>query len=300
MSYAPISSPGFDDVWRWLPVFRAVAEAESVSAGAEALHVTPPAVSRSLRLLQDAVGVALIERSGRGIRLTRAGKRLLEAARRAHAVVEEGLAEARGAAFTGALRVASPAALAAGVIRGLVEVQSSYPELRPEVRDHPRDDVPDRLLRGDLDLAVTFTPRAHAELRVHELTTQKFGVYCGRSHELFESTLGGLDVLARHPFVAAAPTLDGELEDVWPVAWPRLVALSVSDLAIRLGLCITQPLLAVLPITAVDAHVEAGRVRRIATPPLPERRIYAMRRRAVTPGDAIDDTIEAIRKELAS
>jgi DNA-binding transcriptional LysR family regulator len=56
--------------------FEAAARLGGVGRAAEALHVTHGAISRQLRLLEEHLGVALFERDGRGLRLTRAGVEL--------------------------------------------------------------------------------------------------------------------------------------------------------------------------------------------------------------------------------
>src|SRR5688572_16914551 len=61
-------------LWNWLPAFRAVAETENVHEASRYLHVTPSAVSRAVKLLESEVGVALFNRSGRNVRLTREGR----------------------------------------------------------------------------------------------------------------------------------------------------------------------------------------------------------------------------------
>lgn len=60
--------------------FEAAARLGSLSRAADELHVTHGAVSRQVRLLETAIGTALFERVGRGLRLTAAGARLRDAA----------------------------------------------------------------------------------------------------------------------------------------------------------------------------------------------------------------------------
>jgi DNA-binding transcriptional LysR family regulator len=57
-----------------LEVLRELAERGTVTAVAEATHKTPSAVSQQLKLLQRQLGVTLVERVGRGVRLTDAGR----------------------------------------------------------------------------------------------------------------------------------------------------------------------------------------------------------------------------------
>lgn len=63
-----------------LRILRELADRQTVGATAEALNVTPSAVSQQLRTLQDELGVVLVEKSGRGVRLTEAGHAMAAAA----------------------------------------------------------------------------------------------------------------------------------------------------------------------------------------------------------------------------
>src|SRR5258708_8189549 len=67
---------------RHLSVFHGVAKAGSVNAAARLLHTSQPAVSRELRTLEERLGVLLFDRLPRGMRLTEAGKVLLDYAAR--------------------------------------------------------------------------------------------------------------------------------------------------------------------------------------------------------------------------
>ena len=78
---------------RQLQILRELGERGSVTAVAEALYVTPSAISQQLRLLQRSVAVPLTERQGRRLALTDAGRALAASARE----VETALAKARDA-----------------------------------------------------------------------------------------------------------------------------------------------------------------------------------------------------------
>jgi DNA-binding transcriptional LysR family regulator len=91
-----------------ITVFLAVAEARSFRAAAEHLGVTRPAVSQTIRRLEDRLGVALVQRTTRSVSLTEAGERLF--ARLAPAISEVGQAldatADRDSAPSGLLRLA--------------------------------------------------------------------------------------------------------------------------------------------------------------------------------------------------
>ena len=70
---------------RRLGVLQAVAVHGSVGGAADALHLSPPAVSQQLLALERETGASLIDRSGRQIRLTAAGRLLAVAGGRPEA-----------------------------------------------------------------------------------------------------------------------------------------------------------------------------------------------------------------------
>ena len=142
-----------------LRVLAAVAAHGSVTAAADALHYTQPTVSHHLARLEAATGAKLVQRVGRGIRLTPEGevlaRRAVEIIGRVDAADAE-LAELVGlrsgrvrvGAFSSALSVLVPPAAA--------ELRREHPNLELELSDvHPN--VATRALRaGEIDLAILF------------------------------------------------------------------------------------------------------------------------------------------------
>src|SRR5689334_24606723 len=113
---------------------RAVAMYGTVTAAADALHCTPSAVSQHLTKLERETGSTLVEKNGRRLRLTEAGRVLVEHAGRVLAAVEE--AEAALAAHhetvSGRLHLASfPTACRGLVPYALGLLASEHPRLRP-------------------------------------------------------------------------------------------------------------------------------------------------------------------------
>ncbi|WP_019936814.1 LysR family transcriptional regulator [Bordetella sp. FB-8] len=84
-----------------LAIFNAVAETGSISAAAQQLHISQPALSREIKEFEDRLGVVLFERRPRGMRMTHAGEvlheyaaRLFDISRTAQAAMQE-IADAR-------------------------------------------------------------------------------------------------------------------------------------------------------------------------------------------------------------
>ena len=94
---------------RHLRYLVAVAEDGRLGRAAERLHVAQSALSRQIQDLERVLGVALFERTSRGLRVTPAGLAFVDHARRALAEVEAGRRAAQAAALDGAvLRLALP------------------------------------------------------------------------------------------------------------------------------------------------------------------------------------------------
>src|SRR5688572_18778872 len=93
--------------FRQITALHAVARLGSVSRAAEEMHLTQPAVSIQIATLEEAAGTALVQRTGRGIRLTEAGALLAGYAARVLELWREAgdqVAAHRGV-FSGTLRV---------------------------------------------------------------------------------------------------------------------------------------------------------------------------------------------------
>lgn len=96
-----------------LHAFVSVARAGSVAAAAQALYVTPSAVSRQLRLLERDLGCELLERDGRGVRLTTAGEHLRQGLDPAFAQLAETVGRMRRATDLGTVVIRVPPTFAA-------------------------------------------------------------------------------------------------------------------------------------------------------------------------------------------
>lgn len=142
---------------RRLRILRAVAHHGTVTAAAEALHITPSAASQQIRQLAKELDVTLLEPQGRGVRLTAAARSLLEHADAIQARWERAEIEMRGLGTepAGPLRVAGfPVALSRLLTPMAVTLLSEYPRLDVQVREsEPRESL-DLLFRGDIDLTI--------------------------------------------------------------------------------------------------------------------------------------------------
>lgn len=142
-----------------LRILREVAARGTIAAAADALYMSPSAVSQQMSTLAREAGAEVFEPAGRGVRLTPAGERLVRHADRVLAALEEAQADvdavARGVA--GRLQTcAFPTAARALLVPALARMRRAYPELDLAMTDlEPEESVP--LLRtGELDILLTY------------------------------------------------------------------------------------------------------------------------------------------------
>jgi len=115
-----------------MTVFVAVAEEQSFAGGARRLNMSPPAVTRAIAALEDRLGVKLLTRTTRYVRVTDAGQRYLEDARRIISEVDEADEAAAGinAEPRGQLAITAPVLFGKlFVLPGIVDYLQRYPDM---------------------------------------------------------------------------------------------------------------------------------------------------------------------------
>jgi DNA-binding transcriptional LysR family regulator len=141
-----------------LRILREVAARGSIAAASEALFLTPSAVSQQMSSLERELGVSLLERTPRSVRLTDAGTRLVAHAERILADCEEAVADLASMEgdVAGVLRVSAfPTAMQALVVPALGVLRERYPALTVLVDDlEPHESMP-ALKSGQLDIALS-------------------------------------------------------------------------------------------------------------------------------------------------
>ena len=131
-----------------LAVFDAVAQAGSMTLGAERLDISQPAVSKQVRELERALGVALFDRVGRRVRLSQAGEVLADHARRLFALAreaEEAMTDVR-AAGRGKLAIGASTTIGTYLLPGvLAEFWRRHPRVELLVQIENTEQVHRRL-----------------------------------------------------------------------------------------------------------------------------------------------------------
>ncbi|GAA1954967.1 LysR family transcriptional regulator [Kitasatospora viridis] len=170
-----------------LAQFAAVARLEHVTRAAEELGVPQPTLSRAIARLEGELGVALLDRQGRSVRLTRAGRLLLGSVERALVELDRGtravLAEvdpAAGRVAFGFLHTLGTDAVPA-LLR---EFRVDHPQARFQLAQDYVAAMLDRLRSGELDLCLVSPLPQVPDLTVHQLDEQELYLAVPADHRL--------------------------------------------------------------------------------------------------------------------
>lgn len=169
--------------FRHLEVFSALARSASLKRAAEQLHLTQPAVSKTLKELEDIIGHTLADRSRAGVRLTPEGELFLQYAEQATAAIRHGLRSLQGAAATGRLRIGALPSVASSILPAVVlRFAAAEPDTRLEITEGPHLDLTARLRSGGLDMVIgrLGRPESMTGLSFRQLYTEEVVVVARR------------------------------------------------------------------------------------------------------------------------
>lgn len=172
---------------RQLRTFVAVAEELNFTRAAERLSVAQQAVSRMIGQLEGELGVRLVERTTREVRLTAAGEALLAAGRPALRAIESAFESARetGRGRAGAVRIGcSPAIGSSDRWEAIRALRHDAPEVSVSVHEIRPGEIARRLGDRELDLVLARTAPATAELESVTLRPTPVGLCVPSGHRL--------------------------------------------------------------------------------------------------------------------
>ncbi|WP_116453180.1 LysR family transcriptional regulator [Blastococcus litoris] len=174
-----------------LAVLREVAEQGSVSGAARAAGMSPSAVSQQLKVLQRRLGLVLVERVGRGVRLTDAGRELAGIATTVSTALAAAAAEWQSyhGAVRGTVRVATFHSAGELLVPGLLERMAAHPDVAVETVDEDvsQDDFAGLTAAYDIVIAHRsddLVPPARGAVSVHPLLREPLDVALPLDHPL--------------------------------------------------------------------------------------------------------------------
>jgi DNA-binding transcriptional LysR family regulator len=293
---------------RRLRLLRELAARRTVTAVAEALSYTPSAVSQQLAALERDAGVPLLERVGRGVQLTEAGRRLVIHADAVLARLEAAEADLERASgrVSGRVRIASfQTAAHALVVPALGPIEERHPELECELVQAEAEDALPALRLGDADLVIAEEYDHAPRQRDPALDYRDL---C-RDELVFA-------VPARHPAAERETVAFADLRgEAWAggelgTAWNDMIVRAcrsiggyepdirhhVDDVRLILGLVAARGAVALVPLMGWHGEIEGVVLRRPADMAL-DRRIFTAVRRGTGERPAVRAVVEALAEQ---
>jgi DNA-binding transcriptional LysR family regulator len=197
---------------RQLESIVAIADCGGFSAAADRLHVSQPALSRTVRLAEEALGTRVFDRDTRSVSLTPAGAELLPIARRIVAEFRDSMGELSQfmEGRRGRVRVSAlPSMAQTVVVDAMARFNAAHPEVEFLLRVDSADDVLRLIESRDIDVGLTVQPPPDGRFAYEHLSDDEFVLICRADDPLaVQKPAGGVlgwDVFAKRRFIAATP-----------------------------------------------------------------------------------------------
>lgn len=243
-----------------LQAFVVTAEKASFRLAAEALCLSPPALSRRVERLEAALGVRLLERTTRSVELTAVGQEFLHEARMALAGLDEAVQRVNDQVHLrrGRVAIACIPSVASHLLpRVLRAFAVAQPEVQVHVIDESANQVLDAVVRGDADFGLSFTGSQESALRFEALMRERYVLAMQRGHrwagrkEVAWAELAGQRLVSVSRDSSNRLLLDQATADLpqQPVAWYECNHVAGALALVEAGLG-----LAVLPQLALPAE----------------------------------------------
>lgn len=217
---------------RIMEYYLAVTREGNISAAAEALHVSQPALSRQIKDLEEELGVTLFERGSRRIKLTDEGmilRRRAEEMVRLLQITQSEIGQAHNA-LTGEVHIGAGESLAFHHLSKIAgDIHKSYPDIRFSITSGDTEDLMDQLSNGLIDVALIFNDYDRSQYQGVRLPIEdKLGLMVRKDDPLSSRKRIPLSELKTLPLIIPRAavgliTSDPELADIHIVAIYNLI-----------------------------------------------------------------------------
>ncbi|UFH50462.1 LysR family transcriptional regulator [Pseudomonas sp. KNUC1026] len=187
--------------------FLAVADHGSFSAAAQAMHLSPSALSRRVDKLEAALGIKLFERTTRRVELSTVGRGFVPRARNVLNELEAALIgfQDLSTRLSGEVTIACvPSAVAYFLPEVIRQYHARYPGIRIRVIDESSSVILTEVARGDADLGLTYIGAQDADITFEPLLEEAFIVALPAGHALAERASLTWADLAQHDYISLA------------------------------------------------------------------------------------------------
>lgn len=288
-----------------LRYFANVCRAKSFSQGAKLSHVSPPAISKAIKKLEEELNVALFTRTTRSVSLTDAGEVLLqhcEVLFRQMETLQRDLEESKSA-IRGNVRIAASEVFATFLLpTALAKVTQDHPLLVPRCFQLVPDEIVHGLVTGELDVGFAVSSGPHEGVNSHLIAESKGVLVCGRNHPLFESGQLKEGDLEKYPFVVPRHWQREYLTalDQYPEGLSaRRIGATTDRMSLAISLVVEGAFLAYFPQVTIGCQLRHDELKVLEGSPagIPFR-LEALTRKGTAPRASALEIIEEVRNKV--
>src|SRR3989442_2851882 len=250
---------------RQLKAFVAIAETGTFTAAAGRVNVTQAAISMQIRQLEPEAGLRLFVRAPRKVILTEGGEKLLERAQvilREHDAALHELAALTGAE-KGRLRIGSASAMVSGepLPRILKRIRAAHPGVEASVRSGTSEELVQRLLAGNLDVAFVSLPVDARGVQTEQLNEDYLVAIASPRHKLAKQKVVSAYALAGEKLILGERGGNTRrlIDQFFSQAGVTLkIAMELSRLAAIKRMVEEDMGVGIVPLQSVQEEVEKG------------------------------------------
>lgn len=269
-----------------MPAFEAAARLGSFLAAAEALHLTPSAISHRIKQLEEHLGQPLFERRHRAVVLTAAGRRYLAVVREALLRLDEASAVLRAPSVERLRISAAPALGSKWLVGRVAEYQQGHPDLEFTLGTATGLGP---LLNGEADIGLRYGEEEWPGLLAWKLFEERVFPVCSPTLAANLQTPTDLDGvrLLRHPLLSWSRWFAAAgLRRPEPASGP-----TYEDALLMLEAAVAGHGVALIATTLAQPYLDEGRLVRPFAEDCPDRSFYIVAPPAVQEKPAIMDFI---------
>lgn len=259
-----------------LHAFAALAQSRTFAEACERVHLSQPALSISIKKLEEAVGGKLFTRSTRSLALTPEGEEFYPAVRRLLSDWEQSLQDVHNlfSLRRGKLDIAAMPSFTTSLLPGLLKAfHTRHVDINVTVHDVVAENVVEMVRSGRVELGVTFEPGEASDLEFHSLFRDRFVAVLPAGHPLLEgdSPLRWQDLQKCSYLTLQRPSsMRSLIEDTLEEAGISLSPAFEAHQLVSIGRMVAEGLgVSVIPaLSALQMHEMGAEVRALESPPI--------------------------------
>lgn len=193
--------------FRQVVYFLEIADSGTFQKAATRLGLTQPALSKQIFLLEKELGVAVLERGGRSVRLTHEGERFYQYSVRMKELWEEiQIGFTKEKELKGNFSISAGGTVSAWILPQILkEILKKRPGLSLSVREGDAKETKDAVLKGEVDLGILTGPISEPNLNVLDFLSDKIFPVAAKDHPIFLKKKIKIEDLKKQSFVFFHP-----------------------------------------------------------------------------------------------